>query len=60
MSTEESIQIISVERIDGSEVVIEFSDGTYAVLTTQEVIACVRERQQAHPRTNGENNGKPE
>lgn len=44
MSTQPSLLILSVERIDGTEAIIEFSDGTYTVLTTEDLIRCATER----------------
>ena len=60
MSTDTHLEIISVERIDGTEIVIEFSDGTYAVLTTAEVVACAKERRTTPPRLNGEDDEQTE
>lgn len=37
MSTQPEVEIVSVERIDGTKVVVEFSDSTYAVLTTRQL-----------------------
>ena len=44
MSTDERVEVVSVERIDGSEIIVELSDGTSVVLTTQQVLDCAVER----------------
>ena len=36
MSTETPLEMVSTDRIDGSELMIEFLDGTSGVLTTQQ------------------------
>jgi len=38
MSTEPALEVISVERIDGTEIVVEFTDMTYATYTTQQLL----------------------
>jgi hypothetical protein len=45
MSTPDKLAILSVERVDGTEVIVEFSDSTLAVYTTQELAALRPERQ---------------
>jgi hypothetical protein len=50
MSTQTPLLILSVERIDGTEAIIEFSDGTYTVLTTEDLIRCARERRPVQER----------
>jgi hypothetical protein len=37
MSTEPELEVVSVERIDGNEIIIEFSDSTCATYTPQEL-----------------------
>jgi hypothetical protein len=50
MSTQPQLQILSVERIDGTEAILEFSDGTYAVYTTDDLIRCAKERRPVQER----------
>jgi hypothetical protein len=45
MSTPGKLEIVSVERIDGTEVIVEFSDSTLAVYTTQELAELRPDRQ---------------
>jgi hypothetical protein len=51
MSTEPALEVISVERIDGTEIVVEFSDLTYATYTTQRLLDMATNRRPAE--TNG-------
>jgi hypothetical protein len=37
MSTEPELEVVSVERIDGTEIIVEFSDSTCATYTPQEL-----------------------
>jgi hypothetical protein len=46
MSTHQVPTIVSVERIDESSLIVEFSDGTFAEYTTAQLLAIspIRER----------------
>jgi hypothetical protein len=37
MSTELALEVVSVERIDGAEVIVEFSDSTWASYPAEEL-----------------------
>ena len=47
MSTERVLEVISEERIDGTEIVVEFSDSTYATYTTQQLADMALNRKKA-------------
>ncbi len=53
MSTEPDLQVVGVERIDGTEVLVEFSDGTYARYTTEQLIEMAPYREKLNGRENG-------
>jgi hypothetical protein len=56
MSTQPPLQILSVERIDGTEVIIEFSDGTYSVYTADALVRCAKERRPIQERSGNADN----
>ena len=45
MSTGPGLELISVERIDGTEIIVEFSDSTWASYTAEELVAMRPERE---------------
>jgi hypothetical protein len=47
MSTESDVEIVSVERIDGTEIIVEFSDSTCATYTTAQLVEIRPNRQRA-------------
>jgi hypothetical protein len=62
MSTEADLEVRSAERIDGTEVIVEFSDGTYAIYLARELAELKPDRQRVSPGIsgrgmNGESNG---
>ena len=50
MSTERAIEVVSVERIDGTEIIVEFSDATFARYTTERLLQMAPEREPANGR----------
>ena len=48
MSTERAIEVVSVERIDGTEIIVEFSDATFATYTTERLLEMAPEREKAN------------
>jgi len=44
MSTDGGLEVVSVERIDGTEIIVEFSDSTSALYTTAELTEIKPER----------------
>jgi hypothetical protein len=58
MSTPDKLAILSVERVDGTEVIVEFSDSTLAVYTTQELAALRPDRQKTPPPEDSPNDGR--
>jgi hypothetical protein len=44
MSTDKNLAVVSVERIDGTEIIVEFSDSTCATFTTAELVAIRPDR----------------
>jgi hypothetical protein len=55
MSTEPALEVISVERIDGTDIVVEFSDLTYATYTTQQLLDVATNRKPIEKNGNGWN-----
>jgi len=53
MSTEHVPEVISVERIDGTDIVVEFSDSTYATYTTQQLLDMATNRKKIESNGNG-------
>jgi hypothetical protein len=53
MSTGLALEVLSVERIDGAEIVVEFSDSTWARYTTAELATLRPERQKVDSPGNG-------
>jgi hypothetical protein len=53
MSTEPAVEVISVERIDGTDIVVEFSDSTYATYTTQQLLDTATNRKPIETNGNG-------
>jgi hypothetical protein len=47
MSTPDKLEVVSVERIDGTEIIVEFSDSTLAVYRAAELAALRPQRQPA-------------
>jgi hypothetical protein len=45
MSTGLALEVISVERLDGTDIIVEFSDSTWARFSTDELIAMRPERE---------------
>ena len=54
MSTEPALEVISVERIDGTEIVVEFTDMTYATYTTQQLLDMATNRKPVETNGNGQ------
>ncbi len=50
METETGLQVVSVERIDGTDVIVEFSDKTFATYATRLLAGISPKRQQVDPR----------
>ena len=53
MSTARPLEVVGVERIDGTEIIVEFSDGTYGRYTTEQLSEMAPERE----KTNGQADG---
>ena len=53
MSMEQVLEVLSVERIDGYEIVVEFSDSTYATFTTQQLLDIATDRKKVESNGNG-------
>ena len=56
MSTKPELQVVSVERIDGTEVIIEFSDFTCASYTPQELANLRPSREKINSPAPGQSN----
>jgi hypothetical protein len=55
MSTEPALEVISVDRIDGTEIVVEFSDLTYAPYSTQRLLDMATNRKSIESNGNDRN-----
>jgi hypothetical protein len=53
MSTGLALEVVSVDRIDGTEIVVEFSDSTWARYTTEALAAMQPERKKVDSSGNG-------
>ncbi len=47
MSTEKELHVTSVDRVDGTAVLVEFSDGTIATFTTAQLVAIAPNRERS-------------
>jgi hypothetical protein len=54
MSTEPPLKVVSVERIDGTDIIVEFSDSTCATYTPQELAAMWPNRRRLVSQDNGD------
>jgi len=54
MSTQSPVEVVSVERIDGSDIVVEFSDMTYATYKTEQLLEMATNRKPLETNGNGE------
>ena len=54
MSTGLALEVVDVERIDGTEIVVEFSDSTWARYTSEELATMRPERQKVDSSDNGD------
>ena len=58
MSTETTLKVVSVERMDGTGIIIEFSDGTCATFSVQELDSVKPDREKTNPPANGNGGGE--
>ena len=54
MSTEPELEVVSVERMDGNEIIVEFSDSTCATYTPQELADLRPQRQKINSMSPGQ------
>ncbi len=58
MSTPGKLEVLSVDRIDGTEIIVEFSDSTLAIYTTEELTALRPNRQKTNLPPDSPNDGQ--
>jgi hypothetical protein len=57
MSKEPDLEVVSVERIDGTEIIVEFSDSTCAMYTPLELAALKPHRKEVNSPGPGRDSG---
>ena len=54
MPDQDELSIIAVDRYDGDQLMVNFSDGTFAIFTVQQLMALTPERMKAEPEYSSE------